>query len=248
MSTVSLESLKNLPEVRELLDAVRAVTGVSFELNSVTTPALHHRTRHNEHRLAVPVVVSGQHVATFVSEPLAIEALNEPLVPDGNGQTIPAKLSDKQRQGLDRLLTIFSQQLARSINSHLIPSHDGEPSCVSQAKKFIQGHAHVRIGASDVAKHVHLSVDHFRRVFGRTTGLTFTEYLVRVRLEKAKELVANPKARLSEAALEAGFQSIPHFNRVFKAHVGMSPTAYRASLQGSNVSSTVLGKRKPPGE
>jgi AraC-like DNA-binding protein len=51
-----------------------------------------------------------------------------------------------------------------------------------------------------------------------------------VRVEKAKNLLLNPNLRISEIAYEVGFQSLTHFNRVFKRVVGQSPTDYRAEL------------------
>ena len=49
-------------------------------------------------------------------------------------------------------------------------------------------------------------------------------------LEKAKNLLLNPNLRVSEIAYEVGFQSLTHFNRVFKRILGQSPTEYRAQL------------------
>ena len=51
-----------------------------------------------------------------------------------------------------------------------------------------------------------------------------------MRIEKAKNLLLNPNLRISEIAYEVGFQSLTHFNRVFKKLVGQSPTDYRAQL------------------
>jgi AraC-like DNA-binding protein len=51
-----------------------------------------------------------------------------------------------------------------------------------------------------------------------------------VRIEKAKNLMLNPNLRVSEIAFEVGFQSLTHFNRVFKNILGHSPTGYRAQL------------------
>ena len=51
-----------------------------------------------------------------------------------------------------------------------------------------------------------------------------------VRVEKAKTLLVDPSARISEVVFAAGFGSIPRFNSVFKSCVGMSPTEYRATL------------------
>jgi AraC-like DNA-binding protein len=60
--------------------------------------------------------------------------------------------------------------------------------------------------------------------------LNFTEYVARVRTEKAKNLLLNPNLRISEIAFEVGFQSLTHFNRVFKKVAGHSPTQYRGQF------------------
>jgi AraC-like DNA-binding protein len=51
-----------------------------------------------------------------------------------------------------------------------------------------------------------------------------------VRIEKAKNLLLNPNLRISEIAYEVGFQSLTHFNRVFRKITGQSPTDYRDKL------------------
>ena len=65
------------------------------------------------------------------------------------------------------------------------------------------------------------------KLFKRHTGLNFTEYVSRLRIERSRELLANPNLRVGEIAFEVGFQSITHFNRVFRRVMGESPTAYR---------------------
>jgi len=52
----------------------------------------------------------------------------------------------------------------------------------------------------------------------------------RLRVEQAKNLLLNPHLRVSEIAYEIGFQSLTHFNRVFKKIVGQSPSEYRRQL------------------
>ena len=64
----------------------------------------------------------------------------------------------------------------------------------------------------------------------RTTGLTFTDYLARVRIEKAKTLLHDRNRRVSEVAYDVGFQSLTHFNRVFRKIAGQSPTSYRKAV------------------
>ena len=84
-----------------------------------------------------------------------------------------------------------------------------------------------------VAKACNTSTFYFCKMFKKITGLNFTDYLSRVRIEKSKDLLLNPNLRVSEIAFEVGFQSLTHFNRVFKRILGQSPTDYRAQLLGA---------------
>ena len=76
-----------------------------------------------------------------------------------------------------------------------------------------------------------MSAFYFCKSFRKATGLTFTDYVARVRVEKVKNLLLNPNKRVSEAAYEAGFQSLSQFNRVFRRVAGEPPSAYREKLQ-----------------
>lgn len=84
-----------------------------------------------------------------------------------------------------------------------------------------------------MARAVNMSAFYFCKSFRKATGMTFTDYLARVRVEKVRNLLLNPHKRISEAAYEAGFQSLSQFNRVFRRVAGEAPTAYRARLHGS---------------
>ena len=75
-----------------------------------------------------------------------------------------------------------------------------------------------------------MSSYYFCKMFKKVTGLNFTDYLSRVRVEKAKSLLLNPNARVSEVAFDIGFTSITNFNRTFKKLAGQSPSDYREAL------------------
>ncbi len=79
---------------------------------------------------------------------------------------------------------------------------------------------------------VNTSTFYFCKMFKKATGITFTDYLSRVRIEKAKNLLLNPNMRISEIAYAVGFQSLTHFNRMFHKLAGRSPTEYRETLPG----------------
>src|SRR4029077_15949624 len=86
------------------------------------------------------------------------------------------------------------------------------------------GHYGDPVGLDEMARTMHVSTFYFCKMFKRATGLTFTDYLGRVRVEKAKNLLLNPHLRVSEIAYTVGFQSLTHFNRVFRKLTGESPT------------------------
>lgn len=142
-------------------------------------------------------------------------------------------ITPKQYESVLRLLTIFAQHLALVSNQLLVSRANAEPPAITRAKQFIDEHQAEEISLGDVAKAVNTSTFYFCKMFKKATGLNFTDYLSRVRVEKAKNLLLNPNMRISEVAFAAGFQSLSHFNRVFRRIAGESPTSYRAKLPKS---------------
>jgi YesN/AraC family two-component response regulator len=114
-------------------------------------------------------------------------------------------------------------------NQLLVQQANAEPPVITNAKNFIREHQTEDLTLKAVARAVNTSTFYFCKMFKKATGLHFTHYLSRVRVEKAKNLLLNPNLRVSEIAYEVGFQSLTHFNRVFKKVTGSSPT-YRKML------------------
>ncbi len=139
-------------------------------------------------------------------------------------------LSARQYDSVIKLLSIFAQHLSMVSNQVLVHQEHAEPPVITRAKEFILDHQGEELCLGQVARAVNTSTYYFCKLFKRVTGINFTDYLSRVRIEKARNLLLNPSLRISEIAFEVGFQSLTHFNRVFKKIVGQSPTDYRAQL------------------
>ena len=139
-------------------------------------------------------------------------------------------LTTAQYQAMVKLLEIFAQHLSALSNQIALQEANAEPPIIHRAKEFIEAHKSDPISLSEVARALNVSTFYFCKLFKKATGINFTEYLSRVRIEKAKNLLLNPNLRVSEIAYEVGFQSLTHFNRVFLRIVGRSPTAYRDAL------------------
>ena len=136
----------------------------------------------------------------------------------------------KQHESIVRLLVIFAQHLAMLGNQIFIQQKNAEPPIIKRAKEYIYEHHTEELSLARAAKAVNMSTFYFCKTFKKVTSINFTDYLSRVRIEKAKNLLLNPNLRVSEIAFEVGFQSLTHFNRVFKKLLGQSPTEYREQL------------------
>lgn len=132
-----------------------------------------------------------------------------------------------------RLLASFAQHLSLICNDIMIRQTESEPAAVARARVFIDEHLAEDITLEQVARAACTSSFYFCKIFKAATGVTFTDYVARLRVERAKRLLASPHTRVSEAAYASGFQSLSQFNRVFRRVEGQSPTDYRAHLPGA---------------
>lgn len=139
-------------------------------------------------------------------------------------------LKKDQYEAVLRLLHIFAQHLSSLSNQLTVRAEHSESPQIERARIFITENQDREISLREVASAVNMSAFYFCKMFKQATGLTFTDYLARVRVEKVKNLLLNPHKRISEAAFEAGFQSLSQFNRVFRRVTGEAPTVWREKL------------------
>ena len=129
-----------------------------------------------------------------------------------------------------RLLSFFADQLSALINQIMVEKQNVEPPVVQKAREYIDKHKTEELSLSAVAQAAGASVFHFCKVFHKSTGLKFTDYVARVRLEDARTQLLNPNRRISEVAYDVGFQSLTQFNRIFKRVFGESPGEFRTHM------------------
>ena len=132
-----------------------------------------------------------------------------------------------------QLLTFFAKQLSTLSNQLCIEQKSREPTVVTRARQFIAQNKGRPITLATVAQASGASMFHFCKLFRATTGVKFTEYVARTRVEEARELLCNRRLRMCEVAYGAGFQSLTAFHRAFQRILGQSPTEYRTALNGN---------------
>ncbi|MEC0090501.1 response regulator transcription factor [Paenibacillus macquariensis] len=97
-----------------------------------------------------------------------------------------------------------------------------------------QNYANEKMSLQDLCRHVLMSTSYFSLVFKQHTGETFIEYLTRVRISKAKELLHNSKLKLYEIAEQVGYKDPNYLSILFKKHTGITPKDYRDNqIKGS---------------
>lgn len=141
--------------------------------------------------------------------------------------------SQKKLDSVSDLLVIFADHLSMKSNELAMQTATKESPVITRAKQFIREHCTEDLSLAQVSSAMNTSRFYFCKQFRRGTGQSFTEFVSRTRIEKAKNLLLNPNLRVSEIAFTVGFQSLTHFNRMFKKIVGQSPSDDRDKVLAS---------------
>lgn len=83
------------------------------------------------------------------------------------------------------------------------------------------------LSIKDISEHVHLSSSYLCTVFKTETGQTLNQYLTNFRIEKAKQMLSDPRNKINEIAAQVGYSDCNYFGKTFKKVVGLSPSEYR---------------------
>jgi AraC family transcriptional regulator len=103
------------------------------------------------------------------------------------------------------------------------------PHKLQQVLCYIEERITQPIGIRDLASEVRMSQFHFARMFKEAMGDPPHEYITRVRMERAKELLRASDLPLREVATSVGYQTQAHFTGVFHKRVGVTPRTFRVN-------------------
>lgn len=146
-------------------------------------------------------------------------------------QALEQETSALERES--RLLWFLSQLIHRygELRSPL-PSLSLQPVAVSQTQAYLQSHYQEPVGLADLAAAVNLSPLKLLRLCSKAWGMPPHRYLIQVRVERAKAMIAEGLA-LSAVATATGFADQSHLNRHFKRWVGVTPGQYQKGCERS---------------
>lgn len=122
------------------------------------------------------------------------------------------------------ILNIINKNSPPEIKEENNYSHE-----INQVLDYLNKNFHRNISLKDISDYVCYSESYLSHLFSKEIGITVTEYLNTLRVEKAKYLLSTSNLKIYEVSSKVGFQSVEHFSRIFKKYAGTSPKQFRYS-------------------
>lgn len=208
-------------------------------------------------KILVPVWIGDKHLGSVLVGPFSLDSLNSKKL-----RTLQERL---KRFGLEKetdrlrvswnfspvvardkasaaseLVNLFAQYLSESANTLCLEDAAQDSSLLKRVEACLEEFQDDSVESRDVARRLELSPCHFCKLFKHQTGMTFSEYRIMRRVEKARKLLLDPALRVNEIADACGFGSLPYFIRAFRRHQGCSPSQYRAKRRPE-----IQGNKRP---
>ncbi|BBB91809.1 MAG TPA: PocR ligand-binding domain-containing protein [Methylomusa anaerophila] len=140
-----------------------------------------------------------------------------------NGKINDCRQMEEYFSHMQKLVSMF---LVQSLSLE-DKKHNG---LVNEAKGFIRENYSRPIKIDDVAAQLFISPSHLSRLFRRELNCTVNDYITRVRVEQAVELMKKPELSVAQVSQAVGIQSQSYFAKVFSKYIGVAPLVYRNSL------------------
>jgi AraC family transcriptional regulator len=169
------------------------------------------------------------------------ENVPKPLITDDRLRHLLFALDAERARGysagklfVDCIETALVNILITSFNIFTPRSMHGKgglaPQVLRRVVEFIHANIDKQIGLKDLADCAGLSVSHFSFRFRASTNQSPHQYMLRLRVERSKELLTDSRLSVLDVGLEVGFRNQQHFATVFRNSVGVPPSVYRTNL------------------
>jgi AraC-like DNA-binding protein len=151
----------------------------------------------------------------------AREAIGEAAA--GEVEVAPAKDSNLWSEPLPRI------ELIDEDGNLVVAATELQDYRAEYACRYVLAHFQENINRDRMAEMVNLSPGYFSNLFRAEVGMSFSDYLIQVRIENAKSLLRRFELSVEAISKRCGFNSLAHFSRTFKDRCGLSPLKYRKS-------------------
>ncbi|WP_419871776.1 helix-turn-helix domain-containing protein [Candidatus Pristimantibacillus sp. PTI5] len=133
-------------------------------------------------------------------------------------------------KSLPRMRT-WTQQLSLQITEYANRNGKDVSQVVEKVQRYMEDHLGEEFSREQAAEAVYLNPAYLSRLFRRETGYSLTDYLVRIRIAKARIELEKTNHRVSDVAINVGYGNFSHFSKLFKKTTGLTPQEYRKKFQ-----------------
>ncbi|WP_308635468.1 response regulator transcription factor [Paenibacillus silvisoli] len=175
------------------------------------------------------ILISGYAEFEYARQAIQLSVINYLLKPVSKDKLVAA-VEEALRAGEENNRIGLLQKMA---DPQLIAVKEEEAVLsdpVRMAIQYVDEHIEEAVSLKDVSEHVHLNGSYFSSLFKEQIHMTFSEYVARRKLHKAKELLLKTNLPIAEIAERIGYQTAKYFNKVFKEYESMSPGQYRSEM------------------
>lgn len=174
----------------------------------------------------VIIVISAYSEFEYAQEALRLGVINYLLKPISKKALIEAveeavqEVEKKERAGL----------IEKVVDTKLVDANTQNPSNrepIREAIDYINNHLRNELTQKEVADYVHLNPSYLSSLFKEHVKLTFSEYVTRRRIQRAKELLMTTNLPINDISEESGYKTAKYFIKIFRELEGMTPSAYR---------------------
>ncbi len=213
-SQLGFEAIRQAENGQEVLDIVRA-DDIDVILCDIKMPILSgiDVARELRHFPVEIVFLSGYREFEYAQQALVLGVKNYILK--------PPKLQELEhvfkglKEELDHRRTIGPAKAAPEVET-----------LIAKIKRYIEQN-YKDVTLERTARYIHLNQHYLSKYFKQKTGENFSDYVIRVKMEKAKELLADPNSKTYEISEMVGYTSAKNFTRSFRKYTGKSPREYR---------------------
>jgi AraC family transcriptional regulator len=167
-----------------------------------------------------------------------VELRDTPKLADARVGALVAAVNEERIAGFPSgrlFLDCVEQALAVAlVNGHAVRHHSVRvhrgglgPTRLRRVTELVHAEIEDELSLNKMAEAAGLSAAHFSQMFRKSTGESPHQFVLRLRVERAKEMLRAPKARVLDVAIACGFKTQQHFARVFRRACGATPTEYR---------------------
>lgn len=177
-------------------------------------------------RMLTSATVTGGDLLNVVQS-VGVHAITAAMKEESNGKITEFQQSCERCSSADALFCLLSDTLIQMIATFRKQSEEEQRRPIRVAKQYIHNHYMEPISLEMVADIVGFSSSYFSSLFKKEAGIGLGDYLIRVRMERAKDLLKNTKINIKDICVQVGYSDLKHFTANFRKYTGLKPGEYR---------------------